>query len=346
MVDTPEKKDATEEPPKEAETKDDEVTEEPPKEEEPAAAPAPAAADEKEEEKPKPKKETKKKAPAVTTPDTTAAGRSSRGRVRKQVQSFAPAEDVEKTVDIPPGQGTALSEIPNVVANFQSVTWSHPHLKMLYNIVFGVGKKKEFKAHLLAYSGVPAGDDGSTWKDKMQPKVAKLQVSDLKSILDLVDVERGQESFEEKKNPTKEMLETRLMEWLVSPSDSGRSKRKMRTIKGSAGGGAKAKASSSSSSNNSTKKKASSKSAAAKRKSSGAAKKPAAAKKSKKEDIDFDIPGTTIEQVRTKVKSIVEKADQESVTVKTVRKELEDWLDADLTEHKDAVRALVMEAME
>lgn len=54
----------------------------------------------------------------------------------------------------------------------------------------------------------------------------------------------------------------------MSPSDSGPSKRKMRTIKGSAGG-AKAKTSSSSR----KKKKASSKPAAAKRKSSsGAAK--------------------------------------------------------------------------
>ena len=340
MVDTPEKKDASEEPPKEAETKADEATEEAPKEEEPAAAPAAAEDENEEEEEAKPKKEPKKKAPAPES----ATGRSSRGRVRKQVQSFTPDEEVEKKVDIPKGRGTPLSDIPNIVANFQSVTWSHPHLKMLYNIIFGVGKKKEFKGHLLAYSGVP--EDDSTLKEKMEAKVAKLQVSDLKSILDLVDVERGQDSFEEKKNPTKEMLETRLMEWLVSPSDSGRSKRKMRTIKGSAsaGSGAKGKASSSSSS---TKKKTSSKPAPAKRKSSGtaAAKKPAA-KKSKKEDIDFDIPGTTIEQVRTKVKSIVEKADQESVTVKTVRKELEDWLDADLTEHKDAVRALVMEAME
>merc|ERR1711935_552633 len=46
------------------------------------------------------------------------------------------------------------SEMPTVVNNFKSVTWSDPILKKLYGIVFGVGKKKEFKSHLFQFNGL------------------------------------------------------------------------------------------------------------------------------------------------------------------------------------------------
>ncbi|KAL9181682.1 LOW QUALITY PROTEIN: hypothetical protein ACHAXT_012025 [Thalassiosira profunda] len=57
------------------------------------------------------------------------------------------------------------------------------------------------------------------------------------------------------------------------------------------------------------------------------------------------IPGVDSETVREKVKSIVESADKEELTVKGVRKLLEDWLDRDLSDHRDAIRFFVMEAV-
>ena len=145
------------------------------------------------------------------------------------------------------------------------------------------------------------------------------------------------------------MLCDRLLEWLEEPSESGRNKRKMRTLKGAAKGG---KASKNSKSEPSGKKR---KATTTKPKQKAPAKKKQKKTKAPSSDDDdddddddnikFNIPGTTIEQVRGKVKSIIEKADKTEVTVKMVRKKLEDWLDADLTDHKDAVRALALEAM-
>ena len=47
-----------------------------------------------------------------------------------------------------------------------------------------------------------------------------------------------------------------------------------------------------------------------------------------------------IEKLRAKVRSIVENANNEELTVNEIRTVLEDWLDTDLSDHKDAIRAL------
>ena len=56
------------------------------------------------------------------------------------------------------------------------------------------------------------------------------------------------------------------------------------------------------------------------------------------------IPGVDIEKIREKVKIIVESADKDKLTVKGLRKMLENWLDMDLSEHKDTIRTIIMEA--
>jgi len=55
------------------------------------------------------------------------------------------------------------------------------------------------------------------------------------------------------------------------------------------------------------------------------------------------IPGVSGEKMRAKVGQIVSKADKDTLTVKGVRKLMEDWLDTDLSQHKDYIRALTME---
>ena len=163
----------------------------------------------------------------------------------------------------------------------------------------------------------------------------KLKLDQLKEVMDLCDIDRSAESFGGKKNPDKDMLCTRFLDWLKEPKASGK------------------------------KLKGASKKASAKRKSSSSAtakapKKKSPAKKAKKEtskpkkkkqtatsadDDEVNIPGVSTDKVRAKIKSIVANADKDSVTVKDVRKKLEDWLDMDLVEYKNSIRTLVMDVM-
>ena len=299
----------------------------------------------------KPAAKKAKEAPAPAT----VGGRAK--RERKTVKAFNPEEYVEekKEVVIPDGSGVKLEDIPNVVENFKAVTWSDPHLKMLYSLVFGGrGKKKEFKKHLLEFSGLvyAEGTDKEEEREKMKDKMYKLTMPELKAVMDLVDVNRSGDSFKlgEGKSAGKEEHCQRLLEWLEKPHASGKKK------------GALAKKSSgkrkSSGSAASAKKEKKEKKAPAKKakKTPPAAKKKSSAKKvsaekasssgSESEDEPvLSIPGVDIDKVRAKVKSIVEKSDKDELTVKGVRKMLEEWLDTDLSKSKDAVRAIVMEVM-
>jgi hypothetical protein len=107
--------------------------------------------------------------------DTTAASSGRAKRVRKSTTNYVPEEETKKEIVIPDGKGTKLEDMPNVVAKFKDVTWSTPSLKNLYSIVFGVGQKKNFKAHLLQFNGFvfPEGKEDAE-KEKVQSKVSFL----------------------------------------------------------------------------------------------------------------------------------------------------------------------------
>ena len=49
----------------------------------------------------------------------------------------------------------------------------------------------------------------------------KLKLDQLKEVMDLADIDRSLESFG-KKNPDKDMLCTRFLEWLEEPKESGK----------------------------------------------------------------------------------------------------------------------------
>jgi len=256
-------------------------------------------------------------------------------RVRKTTTNYVPEEEMKKEMIIPDGKGEKLGEMPNVVNKFGDVTWSTPCLKSLYYIVFGVGKKAEFKKHLLQFNGFNFSEEKEEAElDKVTQKIHKLKLDQLKEIMDLCDIDRSMDSFEEKKNPDKDMLSTRFLEWLQEPKASGKKLKKV-----------------------SAKRKSSSSSAAAakapkKKSPPKKAKKEASKPKKKKqtaqpadEDEEVNIPGVSTDKIRSKIQSIVANADKDSVTVKDVRKKLEDWLDMDLLEYKNSIRALVMDAM-
>lgn len=270
-------------------------------------------------------------------------------RERKSIEAFNPASTNAKVKEIyPDGKGTKLKDIPNVVANLQAITWSDPHLRMLHQIIFGgTAKKKELKSDLLEFSGI-VYTKGKT-EDDIKAKMYKLKMDDLKEVMDLVDVDRSTKSFglAENKSPDKEDHCIRLLEWIEKPKASGNKKGKLEKAapkkRKSSEGGKKSKVSPAPSVKK-TKKTAET------NEKKVSSKPPARSPTTKvtnsvADEIDLNIPGVDIYKLKAKVKSIVENGNRQELTVKSIRLILEEWLDTDLTEHKDAIRSIVMDAM-
>lgn len=255
-------------------------------------------------------------------------------RTRKVPLAYTVEEKPQKEREIPDGKGEKLEQMPNVVDNFKAVTWSDPSLHDLYSIAFGQGKKKNFKEHLLQFNGVVYSEGKEeTEKDKILAKMYKLKMNELKSAMDLADIDRTVQKGEK---GDKEELCRRFLAWLENPKASGKSgkksskkrgKRKSTPEKGSA---KKARAA-----NTPAKEKKIPKTKSTPKTPSKKASKP----------VQVNIAGVDIEKVRAKVKIIVENAEKADLTVKGVRKLLEDWLDTDLTDHKDVIRSLVMDVI-
>jgi len=353
---------------------------------------------------PPPSSPTPTSTPTPTTTTTTPARRESH-RARKSTSStYVPEESfaTKKEVLIPHGSGIKLSEMPTVVDNFKSVTWSDPILKKLYGIVFGVGKKKEFKSHLFQFNGLvyptptpaPPTNDKDQDKDKdvvddtkernrdlYKLKMYKLKMEELKNVMDLCDIDRSTESFSSngdgdekaKQQPDKEMLCIRFMEWLEQPKVNSNEKKSKTGNKKKRKSTSSSTTSSPSTTTPSKKKKTTKKSPTSATKKKVAATSPASSKKKTKKSpasstkkvakkgtaaaaatttatttstgivVEWNIPGVTLDKVRDKVQRIIEGGDKETLTVKSVRTALEEWLDMDLTKHKDTVRSLTME---
>jgi hypothetical protein len=294
--------------------------------------------------------EEEEEAPTIsdTKEEPTNSGRVK--RERKSIEAFNPANTAVKVKEIyPEGKGTKLKDMPNVVANLQAITWSDPHLRMLHQIIFGGNaKKKELKSDLLEFSGI-VYSKGKT-EDDIKAKMYKLKMDDLKEVMDLVDVDRSTKSFglAENKSPDKEDHCIRLLEWLEKPKASGNKKGKLEKAapkkrKSSEGGGKKSKVVTKVSPAPPVKK--AKKTAETKEKK--VTPKPAKSQvtNSVADEFDLNIPGVDIDKLKAKVKSIVENGNRQELTVKSIRVILEEWLDTDLTEHKDAIRSIVMDAM-
>lgn len=257
------------------------------------------------------------------SPAPAKGGRSST-RERKSTTAYVPQQEVEKKTEIAQGSGTALSEHPNVVDKFKAVTYSAESLHDLHHIVFGGRVKKTLlKGNLLAFSGLvyPDGKEDEA-KEKVLGRMYKLKLGPLKAAIDLVD-------FSTSGLKGKEEICDGFLAWLENPQPSGKelsSKKKGKR--------------------KSTSKKAPAKSKEEKKPAKKKAK--SSAKSASKADEDDTqtlkmIPGVPEEKLRTKIKSIIGNSDVESVTVKDIRKQLEDWLDMEsLTDYKETIRSIVM----
>ena len=112
------------------------------------------------------------KADETPAKDTASSSGGRPKRERKSATNYAPEQESKKEITIPDGKGEKLKDMPNVVAKFQDVTWSTPSLKSLYNIVFGRGKKADFKKHLLQFNGFCFTEENEEdEKDKVTQKV-------------------------------------------------------------------------------------------------------------------------------------------------------------------------------
>lgn len=256
-------------------------------------------------------------------------------RIRKSTVNYTVEEKSQKERKIPNGKGEKLEQMPNVVDNFKAITWSDSRLQDLYSIVFGKGKKKMFKEHLLQFNGVVYPEGKETEKDKILAKMYKLKMDHLKSVMDLADIDR---SVQRGEKGDKEGLCRRFLAWLENPEASGKKSSKKRGKR------------------KPTSDKASTKKARAvntpakkiyipKTEKFAAKSTPKSPPDKASKPVQFNIPGVGIEKVRAKVKIIVENAEKADLTVKGVRKLLEDWLDTDLTDHKDVIRSLVMDVI-
>lgn len=294
----------------------------------------------------KPEEAAKPEETTQSSPTPPARTSTREKRVRKSVDSYDPSSSLLATkaeVIIPDGSGEKLAYMPRVTANFKDITRSDPHLKMLHTIVFGRGQKKEFKSHLLQFNGLvhPSGKEEEE-REKLLLKMYKLVLGDLKEVMDLCDIDRSAESFGTKGGtPDKDMLCNRFLEWLEKPKSSGKEVKKApakKAAKKSAPAAAKADS-------NSAKKRGRPKGSTGSAKKAKAATAKAEVVESKDDVIDFSIPGVELEKVNEKIKDIVASADRETLTVRGVRKILEEWLDTDLEPYKDVIRSLVMQAM-
>jgi len=79
---------------------------------------------------------------------------SSEKRERKQVERLAPVVQQRKEVVVVKGKGKALEDIENVAFMIQKTSRNEKSLQHLHSVLFGPGKRLEFKKHLLAFSGL------------------------------------------------------------------------------------------------------------------------------------------------------------------------------------------------
>lgn len=267
-----------------------------------------------EEDRDAPKKKAKAASPAP------AKGSRCSTRERKSTMTYAPPPPVAKTTEIAEGSGEALSEHPNVVEKFKNVTYNSEALHDLHHIVFGGRVKKTLlKGNLMAFRGLvyPDGKEDEA-KEKVLGRMYKLKLGPLKEAIGLAD-------FSTSGLKGKEEICDGFLAWLENPQPSGKELAAKRKAK-----------------RKSTSKKAPSKSKEEKKPVKKKAKK--SASKAQDETAKM-IPGVPEEKLRTKIKSIIGNSDVESVTVKDIRKELEDWLDMKLDDYKGTIRSITLDEL-
>uniref|UniRef100_A0A1B6CRB1 DEK-C domain-containing protein n=1 Tax=Clastoptera arizonana TaxID=38151 RepID=A0A1B6CRB1_9HEMI len=150
-------------------------------------------------------------------------------RERKQVERFSVIKtenDEQKALIIPEGNGTPLGEIPGIEHNLQR--YNIETLKPLHKICFNrVGKPHVIKKNIRKFNGYDFKKDSTEYEKKKQV-ISKLPLKDLKTISIILDLDKSKK---------KDEIVQSILNFLVTPEDSGkpvpegRSKRKTTTLK-------------------------------------------------------------------------------------------------------------------
>nr|CAD7411583.1 unnamed protein product [Timema poppensis] len=171
-------------------------------------------------------------------------------RDRKKVERFTQEVKLDSSagavIEIPEGRGDALGDIPIINAAIQvhvagPVVCSTPNLTLVYDVLFQrarveslkplhkvlftkVGKINFIKNNLKKFNGFNF-DSGSDQFEKKKVFISKLQVREIRFIMDVLDLE---------KKGNREELSKRMAEFLVCPKDSGKEAPKLRSKRSSA----------------------------------------------------------------------------------------------------------------
>nr|CAD7435817.1 unnamed protein product [Timema monikensis] len=148
-------------------------------------------------------------------------------RDRKKVERFTQEVKLDSSagtvIEIPEGRGDALGDIPIINAAIQRARVES--LKPLHKVLFTkVGKINFIKNNLKKFNGFNF-DSGSDQLEKKKVFISKLQVREIRFIMDVLDLE---------KKGNREELSKRMAEFLLCPKDSGKEAPKLRSKRSSA----------------------------------------------------------------------------------------------------------------
>ncbi|XP_054709571.1 protein DEK-like isoform X3 [Uloborus diversus] len=147
-------------------------------------------------------------------------------RARKKVErlevSFHTPKD--KEMEIPEGKGQKLGQCPRI--EFQIQKYKAVDLRPLHRILFNkLGAEKSVKRNIRKFSGFPFDKDSDEYKKKLL-MLNKYSTTVLKRMCLILDVDRGGQ---------KDSLTERILEFLLTPQDSGKNVPQKKSARGSSG---------------------------------------------------------------------------------------------------------------
>eukprot|EP00271_Cylindrocystis_brebissonii_P002486 TRINITY_DN13133_c0_g1_i1.p1 TRINITY_DN13133_c0_g1~~TRINITY_DN13133_c0_g1_i1.p1 ORF type:complete len:493 (-),score=145.43 TRINITY_DN13133_c0_g1_i1:1005-2483(-) len=162
----------------------------------------------------KPAKKGRKKAEKVFTPPPFT-GRPQ--RERKSLERFSVEDSRDKTADvnIKPGTGTPLKDIPAIAATLSKLTRNDDILGMVHTILFGKKVKAQLqKKNILEFSGYPWKENEQTKeRGKVKEKLERYTKEGLHHLLEIFDLPKGGKKDDQ--------IE-RVLDFLKEPSSSAK----------------------------------------------------------------------------------------------------------------------------
>ena len=114
------------------------------------------------------------------------------------------------------GDGVALSSIPAIVEKLKKTTSRDPTLKQIHTLMYSrAGSQKNVKDNIAKFNGFAAD---SADQPRLVQKMQRYSLANLKSIFDILCLNRSSTSFDDGKTPNKDALMERLADWLIKPS--------------------------------------------------------------------------------------------------------------------------------